>query len=354
MKNVGNNASNQMFLPQKGKEEEGRGRKEVKMQVMFPSDFGNPVLTEEEKKILRTRKMEKPVFGLRREETSLAICQTTGIVIRIGIPPLGFALEYKNPLAEQSNILKIACLGDRELRAFPLDVLAGGILALLESINLLQRGTMAAEERNRVIRESYETVTIINMLKALAAIITKGNVKRREELPIVSLEYAGDLQLAIATMHEITFPPAAKARNTQLDLSVEGSIEKPVNREVVLVKGNIPISARSKIKIISRKLLDREIISQKANTVFQNLGTGHNWKTLTAEEKRRYLAYLLEKMALEDEEENEAMSLLTELEALIKGIPVEASKILDLEDDCLGLEPENKKTLRDMLLELKR
>lgn len=348
-----------MFLPLKKEEREKENEKQIT--VKFPSDFGNPSLTEKEEEILRRRKNEKPIFGLRREETALAICPITGIVIRIGIPSLSFALEYRNPLAEQANILKIAFLSDRELRAFPLDVLAGGILALLESINLLQRGTMPAEERNRTIRETYEIHVVINMLKALAVVITKGNIKRREELPLVNLEYAGDLQAYITTIHEITFPPTTKARNTQLDLSVEGSIEKPINKEVVAVRGNISISARSKIKIISKKLLDRNLISQKANAIFQNLGLGHNWKTLTGDEKRKYLAYLLEKMAEQgqeddnEEQENEAIKLLGELELLIKEIPVKTDGILMLEEDENENEKKTeKKTLREMLSELQK
>jgi hypothetical protein len=52
----------------------------------------------------------KLVFGLSRQQSCLAECPITGIILSIGIPALPFSLTYENPIAKEKNARKIAAL----------------------------------------------------------------------------------------------------------------------------------------------------------------------------------------------------------------------------------------------------
>lgn len=304
----------------------------------FPNFIGKP----------RT-KPGNAVFGLKREESAIAECPITGIVLTIGIPSLPFPLTYENPIAKARNAFKIAALPGSELFHIPSDVIAGTLLSLLSSASLIEDHKTALQ-RNESLRDSYHHQQLVGMLQTVSRILNALNKPERmkkflSENPKVSFNEKAQLELTIKSWHETVFPTEKKPVTSLLDELLEeekAEQRRKKQEERVTIrkpKNNISLSLRSRIKSIAQQLGKAEVISQKASSIFQFLGTGQNWKSLTKDNKKSYLSYLSVRFAENEiEEYDEDIDTLI---SLVREIPVDdAYNALTEEDDSVSSQAD--------------
>ena len=151
-----------------------------------------------------------------------------------------------------------------------------------------------------------------------------------EESPRVSFNETGEIEAIVKIWGNIVFPAAKKPITSLLDELLEE--EKEEKRITIRKpKNSISLSLRSRIKILAAKLGKAEIISQKASSIFQFLGTGQNWKALTKDNKKSYLSYLSVRFAENEiEEYDEDIDTLI---SLLKEIPVDETYNALIEED---------------------
>ena len=267
----------------------------------------------------------KAVFGLMREESAIAECPITGIILSIGIPALPFTLTYENPIAKEKNARKIAALPVSELQTFENDILAGIFLSLLSANNLIE-DRKTGLERNILLREAYQNSELVEMIQITSKVLNHFSKPEKlkafvQESQLISLNDFADNVMPIVQgwLFSITPVSISKAGEEKLE---KAKLQKAI--QVKKPRGNISLSLRSKIKTLAASLKEKDKISQKASSIFQFLGTGQNWKTLTKESKVSYIAYLSEK---EDNED------ILELITLIKQIPVEDTYRILVEEE---------------------
>ena len=271
----------------------------------------------------------KLVFGLKREESALAECPITGIILSIGIPALPFSLTYENPIAKEKNARKIAALPISELQTFENDILAGTFLSLL-SANALIEDRKTGLERNNLLCQHYSSEQLITFLGITSKVLnhfSKPEKLKRfvEESPKLCLDSFADNVQPTVEGWLLTITPAPTVDSILREEKViSARLKQAVQvKQTIQIKQrrleNLPISARSKIKVLALELGKQEVISQKASSIFQFLGTGQNWKTLTKDSKVSYIAYLSEKLISASEAEEEQVETLI---TLLREIPV--------------------------------
>ena len=264
----------------------------------------------------------KLVFGLKREESALAECPITGIILSIGIPALPFALTYENPIAKEKNAMAIAKLPISELIPLGMDILAGTFLSLL-SANALIEDRKTGLERNNLLCQHYSSEQLITFLGITSRVLNHFSKPEKlkkfvEESPRLCLDDFADNVMPIVQGWLLSITPAPTASEAVREEKVisarlKQAVQVRQNRE------NISLSLRSKIKTLALELGKQEVISQKASSIFQFLGTGQNWKTLTKDSKISYIAYLSEKLiTASGAEEEQVETLIT----LLREIPV--------------------------------
>lgn len=264
----------------------------------------------------------KLVFGLSRQQSCLAECPITGIILSIGIPALPFSLTYENPIAKEKNARKIAALPISELRTFENDILAGTFLSLL-SANALIEDRKTGLERNNLLCQHYSSEQLITFLGITSKVLNHFSKPERlqrfvEDSPKLCLDdFADNIQPTVeGWLLGITPAPTVDSilrEEKVISARLKQAVQVKQNR------ANISLSLRSKIKALALELGKQEVISQKASSIFQFLGTGQNWKTLTRDSKISYIAYLSEKLTVGGEAEKEQVETLI---TLLKEIPV--------------------------------
>jgi hypothetical protein len=297
----------------------------------------------------------KLVFGLSRQQSCLAECPITGIILSIGIPALPFSLTYENPIAKEKNARKIAALPISELQTFENDILAGTFLSLL-SANALIEDRKTGLERNNLLCQHYQQEDLITFLTITSKVLnhfSKPEKLKRfvEESPRLCLDdFADNVQPTVeGWLSSITPAPTASEtvkEEKAASLKLKQAVQVRQNRE------NISLSLRSKIKALALELWKQEVISQKASSIFQFLGTGQNWKTLTKDAKISYIAYLSEKLITTEGEDN--IENVETLITLLREIPVlDTYRVLVEEEETpsslVAPSPAKPMTLRQRL-----
>jgi hypothetical protein len=267
----------------------------------------------------------KLVFGLKREESALAECPITGIILSIGIPALPFSLTYENPIAKEKNARKIAALPISELQTFENDILAGTFLSLL-SANALIEDRKTGLERNNLLCQHYSSEQLITFLGITSKVLnhfSKPEKLKRfvEESPKLCLDdFADNIQPTVEGWLSSITPAVSKTIINEAEEEKSAKLRLKQAVQIRQSRENISLSLRSKIKALALELGKQEVISQKASSIFQFLGTGQNWKTLTKDSKVSYIAYLSEKLisSADGTEEEQVETLIT----LLREIPV--------------------------------
>jgi hypothetical protein len=241
------------------------------------------------------------------------------------------------------------------LQTFENDILAGTFLSLL-SANALIEDRKTGLERNNLLCQHYQQEDLITFLTITSKVLnhfSKPEKLKRfvEESPRLCLDdFADNVQPTVeGWLSSITPAPTASEtvkEEKAASLKLKQAVQVRQSRE------NISLSLRSKIKALALELWKQEVISQKASSIFQFLGTGQNWKTLTKDAKISYIAYLSEKLITTEGEDN--IENVETLITLLREIPVlDTYRVLVEEEETpsslVAPSPAKPMTLRQRL-----
>ena len=315
MNNFSNNFSNALFLSTEEQE--------------YPEQK-NIEIGKEEIRIPISISVEPPK-AQRQQRTviSTALCPITGISISILVPDLPIAFEYDNPLAKYRNAIKVSQLSRREQMNMNPSVLAGIILTFLETGLLIDHiGTYRAFEFNNFLTETLTRTQLVESIFILKKILESKADKKILSDRIPHIHFSRDLEFQewLKLANEITFPEIKKV--TADTIQPESTVKTKV---AVKAAKRLAIRENSAVRKISKELQAEGIISNKAASIFLWLMENDSEKTLTAEQKAKYILYLTEK-------NNEKANSLAVLISKING----AEKEVNLEDEII---PDEKPVL---------
>ena len=314
MNNFSNNFSNALFLSTEEQE--------------YPEQ--NSEIGKEEIRIPISISVEPPK-AQRQQRTviSTALCPITGISISILVPDLPIAFEYDNPLAKYRNAIKVSQLSRREQMNMNPSVLAGIILTFLETGLLIDHiGTYRAFEFNNFLTETLTRTQLVESIFILKKILESKVDKKILSDKIPHIHFSRDLEFQewLKLANEITFPEIKKV--TADTIQPESTVKTKV---AIKAAKRLAVRENSAVRKISKELQAEGIISNKAASIFLWLMENDSEKTLTAEQKAKYILYLTEK-------NNEKANSLAVLISKING----AEKEVNLEDEII---PDEKPVL---------
>ena len=315
MNNLSNNFSNALFLSA-DKEQEypieniGIGKEEIRIPI---SIFVEPPKAQRQ----------------QRTVISTAFCPITGISISILVPDLPLLLEYENPLAKYRNAIKVSQLSRREQLLMNPSVLAGVLLTFLETGLLIDHiGTYRAFEFNSFLTETLTQEQLVDSVFTLKKILESKADKKvlSDRIPHIHFSRNLEFQEWLKLANEITFPEIKKV--TTETVQPESTVKTKV---AIKAAKRLTIRENSAVRRLTKELQAEGTISNKAAGIFLWLTENDNEKSLTAEQKAKYVLYLTEKS-------NEKANSLAVLISKING----AEKEINLEDEII---PEEKPAL---------
>lgn len=139
----------------------------------------------------------------RIEERLLVICPITGIISTLDLPAIeGFFFEQVNPIATTANLFKLTELPVPSLNSLDKPLLAGILLGLFKSLNLVDSSNTSSSEQNLLL-QSVHSVFLTESIKFFSSSSTidriaatrkirkseqaKNNDFFREEFPTVRI-----------------------------------------------------------------------------------------------------------------------------------------------------------------------
>ncbi len=304
MNNLSNNFSNALFLSTEEQE--------------YPEQ--NSEIGKEEIRIPVSISIEPPK-AQRQQRTviSTAFCSITGISISILVPDLPLFLEYDNPLAKYRNAIKVSQLSRREQLLMNPSVLAGIILTFLETGSLVDHiGTYRAFEFNNFLVETLTQEQLVESVFILKKILESKADKKALSDKIPHIHFSRDLEFQewLKLADEITFPEIKKV-TTQPESIVKTEV-------AVKATKRLTIRENSAVRKLTKELQAEGIISNKAAGIFLWLMENNNEKSMTAEQRAKYILYLTDK-------NNEKANSLAVLISKING----TEKEVNLEDEII-------------------
>lgn len=315
MNNLSNNFSNALFLSTEEQE------------YPEPKNIG---IGKEEIRIPISISVEPPK-AQRQQRTviSTAFCPITGISISILVPDLPLLLEYDNPLAKYRNAIKLSQLSRREQLLMNPSVLAGVLLTFLETGLLIDHiGTYRAFEFNSFLTETLTQEQLVDSVFTLKKILESKADKKvlSDRIPHIHFSRNLEFQEWLKLANGIIFPEVKKV--TAETIQPESTVKTKV---AIKAAKRLTIRENSRVRRLTKELQAEGTISNKAAGIFLWLMENENEKSLTADQKAKYILYLTGK-------ENEKANSLAVLISRING----AEKEINLEDEII---PEEKPAL---------
>ncbi|HNF28334.1 MAG TPA: hypothetical protein PKV80_27970 [Leptospiraceae bacterium] len=282
----------------------------------------------------------KPSYEGRAKRVNIAVCDISGCTFPVLISPaLSLEFFWRSPLASKKNAVKIASLGKLEMIKIPAEYIAGTILSLLSSANLIE-DRLEARERNEIL---VSVLSDVQLVESAIRILKLIEWEHPERFPKIAFSRLWNAENFLGFLNECEFiknPPKAQEVEENLKTAILRQ-EKPKKLYAM------PFQNRVKIAVLSKELEELGIISKKAAGLFRWLQIGHNYRNLSAEHKGKYIQYLSDKG-------NEKCE---ELALLISQIEVEKPKIDVTEtspSDLVRKEPKEKELTLAEKLELLR
>lgn len=311
MNNLSNNFSNSLFLSTEEQEYPEQNLEVGKEEIRIPISISI-----------------EPPKAQRQQRTviSTAFCPITGISISILVPDLPLFLEYDNPLAKYRNAIKVSQLSRREQLLMNPSVLAGIILTFLETGLLIDHiGTYRAFEFNNFLTETLTQEQLVESVFILKKILESKADKKILSDRIPHIHFSRDLEFQewLKLANEITFPEIKKV-TTEPESDVKTKV-------AIKAAKRLTIRENSAVRRLTKELQAEGTISNKAAGIFLWLMENDNEKSLTAEQRAKYILYLTDK-------NNEKANSLAVLISRING----TEKEVNLEDEII---PDEKPVL---------
>lgn len=115
------------------------------------------------------------------ESKLLIVCPITGLISTMELPSIeGFFLEQVNPIAATKNLFKLSQLEAATLSGLEKPLLAGILLGLYKSINLLEQTESSSCEQNLLIQSVHPTFIIESIKFFSSSAILDGISKARK------------------------------------------------------------------------------------------------------------------------------------------------------------------------------
>lgn len=137
------------------------------------------------------------------EERLLVVCPITGIISTLDLPAIpNFFFEQVNPIATTSNLFKLAELSITELHSLEKPLLAGILLGLYKSLNLVDSSNTSSSEQNLLLQSIHpafltESIKFFSSSATLDRIAATRKIRKseqakqndffREELPTIRI-----------------------------------------------------------------------------------------------------------------------------------------------------------------------
>ena len=257
----------------------------------------------------------KPSWEGKAKRVNIAVCEISGCTFPVLISPaLSIEFFWKSPLASRKNAAKIASLGRLEMVKIPQEYIAGAILSLLSSADLIG-DRLEASERNEIL---VSTLSHVQLVESAIRVLKLIEWEHPERLPKIAFSRLWNAENFLGFINECEFirnPPIgmrSRGKNGKEGLAeakVEENLktvvlrqEKPENLKTVILHPekpkklySMPYHNRTRIAFLSKELEELGVISKKAAGLFRWLQIGHNYRTLSPEHKAKYIQYLSEK-----------------------------------------------------------
>ena len=318
----------------------------------------NPIGKEDIRIPVEISYNRKPSYEGRAKRVNIAVCEVSGCTFPVLISPaLSLEFFWRSPLASKKNAVKIASLGKLEMIKIPAEYIAGTILSLLSSANMIE-DRLEARERNEIL---VSVLSDVQLVESAIRILKLIEWEHPERFPKIAFSRLWNAENFLGFINECEFirnPPKAPGQGKNGKEGKEGKEGQKVEeslKTVVLRQEKpkklytMPFHNRTRIALLAKELEELGIISKKAAGLFRWLQIGHNYRTLSPEHKAKYIQYLSEKG-------NEKCE---ELALLISQIEVEKPKIDVTETSPSDLvkkeeEPKEKELTLAEKLELLR
>ena len=312
----------------------------------------NPIGKEDIRIPVEISYNRKPSYEGRAKRVNIAACEVSGCTFPVLISPaLSLEFFWKSPLASKKNAVKIASLGKLEMIKIPAEYIAGTILSLLSSANMIE-DRLEARERNEIL---VSVLSDVQLVESAIRILKLIEWEHPERLPKIAFSRLWNAENFLGFINECEFirnPPKAPGQGKNGKEGKDGKIEESLKTVVLRQEKpkklyTMPFHNRTRIAFLSKELEELGIISKKAAGLFRWLQIGHNYRNLSAEHKAKYIQYLSEKG-------NEKCE---ELALLISQIETERPKIDITEtspSDLVKEEPKEKELTLAEKLELLR
>lgn len=183
----------------------------------------------------------------KAEERLLIVCPITGIISTLDLPKIeNFFLEQINPIASTANLFKLAELQPAILTSLEKPLLAGILLGLFKSLNLIDSSNTSSSEQNLLIQSVHPTFiaesikffsssATINGISASRKIKKSEQAKQndfyREEFPTIRISQKDECEKLPSSIQSVIRNYRKDCYNflfAEVD-SILGGIEKEVN-----------------------------------------------------------------------------------------------------------------------------
>ena len=254
-------------------------------------------------------------FAGKAKLINIAVCEISGCTFPILISPaLSLEFFWRSPLAVRKNAIKIASLGRVEMIKLPAEYIAGSILSLLSSENLIE-DRLFASERNEILVSLTSDVQLVENLIKIKTIVESGKADR---FPKIAFSRLMNAENFINWLNEVDFilnPPKAKEAEIDLQKEIDLASTRVAVKVRMSAKTNVkqyamPLPTRTKIALLTNQLREKGMISVKAASIFKWLQDGHNYRNMSKEQKAKYIQYLSDKA---DEQADELAFLIASI-----------------------------------------
>ena len=306
----------------------------------------NPIGKEDIRIPVEISYNRKPSYEGRAKRINIAVCEVSGCTFPVLISPaLSLEFFWKSPLASKKNAVKIASLGKLEMIKIPAEYIAGTILSLLSSANMIE-DRLEARERNEIL---VSVLSDVQLVESAIRILKLIEWEHPERFPKIAFSRLWNAENFLGFLNECEFiknPPKAQSKEQAQEIpeNLKTAILRPEKPKRLY---SMPFHNRTRIAFLSKELEELGVISKKAAGLFRWLQIGHNYRTLSPEHKAKYIQYLSEKG---NEKCEELALLISQIETKKPKIDVTETSPSDLVKE----EPKEKELTLAEKLELLR
>lgn len=224
------------------------------------------------------------------ESTLLVVCPITGIISSLDLPKIdNFFLEQVNPIATTSNLFKLASLSVTELNSLEKPLLAGILLGLYKSINLVDSSNTSSSEQNLLLQsvhpafltesiKFFSSSATIDKIAAIRKIKKSEQAKQndfyREELPTIRISNKDECEKLPSSIQSVV--RGYKKDCYDFLYKVEDSILAGIEKEVGEIRTTNSVNSNNASRIAKAILAARRTAEGERKELLKEARTLNN------------------------------------------------------------------------------